>query len=52
MYLNYAIWESTDLYRAAFTNPKFRATLRDYPASAKASPHLFQKVAIPGPCVA
>ena len=51
-YLNYAIWESTAHYRAAFTNPEFRATLKDYPTSAKASPHLFQKVAVPGACVA
>ncbi len=51
-YLNYAIWESTGHYRAAFTNPAFRATLKDYPASAKASPYLFQKVAVPGACVA
>jgi heme-degrading monooxygenase HmoA len=51
-YLNYAVWESTALYRAAFTHPDFRATLKDYPASAKATPYLFQKVAVPGACVA
>jgi quinol monooxygenase YgiN len=51
-YLNYAVWEDTAQYRAAFTNPEFRATLNDYPASVKAFPHLFEKVAIPGVCVA
>ena len=51
-YLNYAVWESVAQYRAAFTNPEFRATLEDYPASTTATPHLFQKVAVPGACVA
>jgi heme-degrading monooxygenase HmoA len=51
-YLNYAIWESTAAFRAAFTHPEFRAALSAYPASAVASPHLFQKVAVPGVCVA
>lgn len=51
-YLNYAVWESTAHFRAAFSNPEFRAKLSDYPTSAVASPHLFQKVAVPGICVA
>lgn len=51
-YLNYAVWESTAHFRAAFTNPEFRAKLSAYPASAVASPHLFRKVAVPGICVA
>ncbi|RJF87679.1 antibiotic biosynthesis monooxygenase [Oleomonas cavernae] len=51
-YLNYAIWESTAAFRAAFTHPAFRAKLSAYPPSAIASPHLFQKLAVPGICVA
>lgn len=51
-YFNYAVWDSTADFRAAFANPEFRATLSAYPASAVASPHLFQKVAVPGICVA
>jgi heme-degrading monooxygenase HmoA len=51
-YLNYAVWESTAAFRAAFNHPKFRETLSAYPSSAVASPHLFQKVAAPGVCVA
>src|SRR5271166_5138622 len=51
-YLNYAVWESTADFRAAFTNPEFRAKLSAYPSSAVASPHLFQKVAVSGICVA
>lgn len=51
-YLNYAVWESTGAFRAAFGHPDFQAKLSAYPASAVASPHLFQKVAAPGICVA
>ncbi|MBY5702466.1 antibiotic biosynthesis monooxygenase [Rhizobium leguminosarum] len=51
-YLNYAVWESTADFRAAFSHPEFRAKLSAYPSSAVASPHLFQKLAVPGICVA
>jgi len=51
-YFNYAIWESTDAFRAAFTHPAFVAKLSAYPSSAVASPHLFQKVAVAGVCTA
>ena len=50
-YLNYAVWETTAHFRAAFTNPEFLAKLSSYPPSAVAAPHLFQKVAVPGICV-
>ncbi len=51
-YLNYATWESTTDFRAAFTHPDFVAQLAHYPASASAAPHLFQRVGVPGICVA
>ncbi|TIO72626.1 MAG: antibiotic biosynthesis monooxygenase [Mesorhizobium sp.] len=51
-YLNYVVWESTADFRAAFTHPEFIAKLSAYPSSAIAMPHLFQKVAVPGICVA
>ena len=51
-YLNYAVWESTAAFRAAFTHKKFRTKLSKYPSSAVTSPHLFQKVGVPGICVA
>ena len=51
-YLNYAVWESTAAFWAAFTNPEFLARLSSYPSSTVATPHLFQKVAVPGICVA
>src|SRR5262249_27818000 len=40
-YLNYAVWQSTADFRAAFMHPEFRAKLSAYPSSAVASPHLF-----------
>jgi heme-degrading monooxygenase HmoA len=49
-YLNYAVWESNAAFRAAFSDPQFQAKLADYPSSVVASPHLFQKVAVPGIC--
>ena len=51
-FLNYAVWQSTAHFRAAFGNPEFRAQLGAYPDSATASPHLFRKVEVPGICVA
>jgi len=51
-YLNYAVWESTAAFRAAFTHSEFAAKLSTYPSSAVATPHLFQKVAVPDICVA
>jgi hypothetical protein len=50
--VNYAVWESTAHYRAAFTHPEFKASLAAYPSSVVAIPHLFQKVAVSGICVA
>jgi heme-degrading monooxygenase HmoA len=51
VFLNYAIWESTDHFKRAFTHPEFQAHIGHYPASTVASPHLFQKLAVPGICV-
>jgi len=51
-YLNYAVWESTAHFRAAFTHPEFQAKLTAYSVTTVAAPHLFQKMAVPGICVA
>ncbi|WP_419735714.1 antibiotic biosynthesis monooxygenase family protein [Pseudomonas sp. COR18] len=51
-YLNYAVWESTAAFRAAFTHPEFIAKISTYPSSAVVSPHLFQKVGVAGICTA
>ncbi len=51
-FLNYAVWQSIENFRRAFGNPEFQARLSDYPPSTITSPHLYQKVAVPGICVA
>ena len=51
-FVNYAVWESVESFRAAFTNPEFQNRIADYPESAVAAPHLFKKLAVPGHCVA
>jgi quinol monooxygenase YgiN len=51
VFLNYAVWESVAAFRDAFGDPQFQATFARYPDSTVASPHLFQKVAVPGICV-
>ena len=52
MFMNYALWESVDSFRVAFTHPDFVSALAAYPASAVAQPHLFAKVAVPNLCAA
>jgi heme-degrading monooxygenase HmoA len=52
VYLNYAVWASTATFRAAFMHPEFKAKISAYPSSAVATPHLFQKIAVPGICTA
>jgi heme-degrading monooxygenase HmoA len=51
VFLNHAVWESVGAFRDAFGDPQFQATFARYPDSTVASPHLFQKVAVPGVCV-
>ena len=51
-FVNYAVWESPDHFKRAFGNPEFQASLRNYPQSAAASPHLFRKLGVAGICVA
>ena len=51
VFCNLAVWESVAAFRDAFGDPQFQATLARYPDSTVASPHLFQKLAVPGICV-
>ena len=51
VFLNHAVWESVQAFRDAFGDPQFQAMFARYPDSTVASPHLFQKVAVPGICV-
>ena len=51
VFINYAVWESTEHYKRAFNNPEFQSMLAKHQSSTIASPHLFKKVAVPGICV-
>ena len=51
-FVNVAVWESAAALGAAFSSPEFQAHTARYPDSAVTQPHLFQKVAVPGICVA
>ena len=51
MFVNYAVWESTELFKKALSNPESNSLLDKYPPSTIASPHLFEKVAVPRICV-
>lgn len=50
-FLNYAVWESVESFRAAFSNPEFQKHISSYPESTVVSPHLFEKLSVPGFCV-
>lgn len=51
VFLNYAVWESTEHFARAFANPEFQSQLGHYPSSATSEPHLFRKLAVAGVCV-
>ena len=51
-YLNYAVWETLDQFRAAFANPEFQRKLAAYPDTVVAAPHLFRKLAVSDVCLA
>ena len=50
VFLNYAVWESTEHFKKAANNQELQSSLDKLPASTVASPHLFKKVVIPGIC--
>jgi quinol monooxygenase YgiN len=47
-FVNVAEWESAAALGRAFASPEFQRRLGQYPDSAVASPHVFEKVAVPG----
>ncbi|WP_299077850.1 antibiotic biosynthesis monooxygenase family protein [uncultured Ruegeria sp.] len=51
-YVNYAIWQDVKSFRDAFSQPEFQRLLSEYPNSAVARPHLFQKMAVENHCIA
>jgi len=50
VFVNYAVWESTEHLKRAFYSPEVQSKLERYSPSVVASPHLFKKIAIPGIC--
>jgi quinol monooxygenase YgiN len=51
-FMNVAVWEDAKALGRAFRSPEFQNAAARYPDSAVAAPHVFQKVAVPGICVA
>jgi heme-degrading monooxygenase HmoA len=51
-FVNVAVWESARALGAAFRSDEFQRRSANYPAEAVAAPHVFEKVAVPGICVA
>jgi heme-degrading monooxygenase HmoA len=51
-FMNVAVWESARALGAAFRSPEFQGHVGRYPERAVAAPHVFEKVAVPGICVA
>src|SRR5262249_9444501 len=52
VFINYAVWESVEHFRQAFSQPEFREAMKAYPPSTTTSPHFFKKVAVSNICVA
>jgi quinol monooxygenase YgiN len=50
--VNVAVWESARALGEAFSSPGFQRNIERYPESTVAAPHVFEKVAVPGICVA
>ncbi|MDG4859719.1 antibiotic biosynthesis monooxygenase [Streptomyces sp. T-3] len=50
--VNVAVWESTEALFKAFANPAFQEAAAKYPDGIDAYPHIYQKIAVEGVCVA
>ena len=51
-FMNVAVWESSSALAQAFRSPDFQQRAARYPESAVAAPHVFQRTAVAGICVA
>lgn len=47
-FVNVAEWESARALGQAFRSPEFQARIAHYPDSAVASPHVFERIGVPG----
>ena len=50
--MNYIVWESVDAFRRGFELPEFQAQLKQYPTGTVVSASFFQRIAVPGMCLA
>jgi len=51
-FVNVAVWESAGALGEAFRSSGFQERAARYPDSSVAAPHVFEKIAVPGICVA
>jgi heme-degrading monooxygenase HmoA len=51
-FVNVAVWESARALGDAFRSPEFQQRAVRYPDTAVAAPHVFERVAVPGICLA
>jgi heme-degrading monooxygenase HmoA len=51
-FVNVAEWESARALGEAFRSPEFQRRAARYPEVTVASPHVFERVAVPGICIA
>lgn len=51
-FVNVAVWESAGALGTAVRSRQFQERVAEYPEHAVAAPHVFEKVAVPGICVA
>ncbi len=51
VFVNTAVWQDAESFRDAFSQPEFQRRFADYPDSAIARPHLFEKLAVDDLCV-
>jgi heme-degrading monooxygenase HmoA len=47
-FVNVAEWESAGALGRAFASPEFQQRMGQYPDGVVASPHVFEKIAVPG----
>jgi heme-degrading monooxygenase HmoA len=50
--VNIAVWESTEALSRALANPGFREKAGRFPDGIVTYPHIFEKIAVEGVCVA
>ncbi|WP_059008576.1 antibiotic biosynthesis monooxygenase family protein [Streptomyces specialis] len=50
--LNVAVWESTEALADAFADPAFHRSAHQFPEGVRILPHVYEKIAVPGVCVA